>query len=109
MEVKIKANHVKDVKNNCNMRVMQALEAIGLQCQEHAADRVPVDTGHLKRSLTHQLGEGCVYVGSNVKYAPYVEFIERYHHNTGQAHFLRDACTKYKDEYKNIEEKYLKG
>lgn len=42
----------------------------------------------------------CVYVGSNVEYAPYVEFIDYYHHEVGKAHFLRDGATNHINEIK---------
>lgn len=109
MEVEIKENHIADAKNACEQAVIAALHAMGIQCAEYAADNAPVDTSRLKNSIHHQMGEGCVYVGTNVEYAKYVEFIDRYHHNTGQAHFLRDAVTQHIDEYRQIAEKYLKG
>ncbi len=109
MEVKIKENHIADAKNACEQAVVAALHAMGIQCADYAADNAPVKTSRLKNSITHQMGEGCVYVGTNVEYAKYVEFIDRYRHKTGQAHFLRDAVTKHIDEYRQIAEKYLKG
>lgn len=60
---------------------------------ESAAIRgCPVDTGRLRSSITHEVGrdgEGLVgTVGSNVEYAPYVEFGTS--HNQAQP-FLRPA------------------
>lgn len=56
----------------------RTMERIGLLMQDTAQGRVPVRTGHLKSSITHREGtEGLVYyaeVGSNVEYAPYVEY-----------------------------------
>ena len=49
-----------------------------------------------------------VYIGTNVRYAPYVEFIDRYYHPTGKAHFLRDAASTHGDRYKEIMEAALK-
>ena len=108
MKIVFQQNNLGKFKAASKQAVDRALEAIGLQAQEYAADRTPVDTGNLKGSITHELGDNCVYVGTNVEYAPYVEFIDRYHHATGQAHFLRDAVTKHNDEYKAIAERYLK-
>ena len=51
--------------------------------------------------------EPCVYVGSNVEYAPYVEFIEHYHHEVGKAHFLRDGATNHINEIKSTIETVL--
>ena len=48
-----------------------------------------------------------VYVGSNVEYAPAVEFKDM-GHKVGKAHFLRDAGYNHTEEYKEIAEKILK-
>lgn len=47
-----------------------------------------------------------VYVGSNVEYAPAVEFKDM-SHRVGKAHFLRDAGYNHIPEYKEIAEKIL--
>ena len=56
----------------------RTMQRIGVTMQDVAQTRVPVVTGHLKTSITHAEGNrGLVYtaqVGSNVEYAPYVEF-----------------------------------
>ena len=56
----------------------RAMQRIGLTMQDVAQGRVPVDTGHLKSSITHEETnsrlEYRVAVGSNVEYAPYVEY-----------------------------------
>lgn len=56
----------------------RTMQRIGSLMQDYAQDRVPVRTGHLKASIAHDEGvEGLTYyarVGSNVEYAPYVEF-----------------------------------
>ena len=44
--------------------------------------------------------DACEYVGSNVEYAPDVEFLNR-SHLVGRAHFLRDAAQNHVDELKN--------
>lgn len=51
--------------------------------------------------------ENTCYVGTNVEYAPYVEFIDRYHHDTGKAHFLRDAGQNHINEIKAVAETAL--
>lgn len=48
----------------------------------------------------------CEYIGSNVEYAPDVEFIERYH-KTGKAHFLRDAGQNHINELRSTAETTL--
>lgn len=51
--------------------------------------------------------EKVCYVGTNVEYAPYVEFIDRYHHNVGKAHFLRDGAVNHVNELKAVAETAL--
>ena len=109
MEVKIVKNNIPEAKKASEEAADIILEAIGILAQEYAADGAPVDTGRLKGSMTHQMGDKCVYVGTNVEYAPYVEWIDRYHHNTGHAHFLRDAVTQHDEEYRRLAEYYMKN
>lgn len=54
--------------------VERGLMAIGETAVGYAQDLVPVDTGHLRGSITYAVdGDDC-YIGTNVEYAPYVEF-----------------------------------
>ena len=48
-------------------------------------------------------GKMAVYIGTNVKYAKYQETGE-YQHESGAAHFMKDAATTHGDEYKRIAE-----
>ena len=56
-------------------------------------------------------GERTVYIGTNVKYAPYVH--EGHYTATGKKitanRFLRNAVEKHKEEYKRMLEMGLKG
>lgn len=56
----------------------RAMARVGITMQDVAQGIVPVDTGHLKASITHrETVKGLTYrteVGTNVEYAPYVEF-----------------------------------
>jgi phage gpG-like protein len=67
-----------------------------------------VDTGRLRNSISHEVVENDVYIGTNVEYAPYVEYGE-YKHTTGKNHFLRDAATNHSEHYKKIMEAALKA
>ena len=51
--------------------------------------------------------EDACYVGSNVEYAPDVEFIDRYHHPVGKAHFLRDGAQNHIQELRETTQKIL--
>lgn len=48
------------------------------------------------------------YVGSNVEYAPFVEFRDM-SHQVGKAHFLRDAGQNHIDELRDVAQKTLKS
>lgn len=55
---------------------LRALERCGLQAEGYAKDLVPVDTGHLRNSISHKVdsAEPAAYIGTNNSYAAYVEF-----------------------------------
>lgn len=55
---------------------LRALERCGLQAEGYAKDLCPVDTGALRNSITHKVdpSEPAAYIGTNMSYAPYVEF-----------------------------------
>ena len=91
-------------------QVLLGLEAIGQECEGYAKDDCPVDTGRLRNSIAHMVegDDDKVYVGTNVEYAPYVEYGE-YKHITGKNHFLRDAAANHGDHYKAILEAALKS
>jgi len=54
--------------------VAKALETIGRVAERYAKELCPTDTSRLKNSISHQVDDETVYVGTNVEYAPYVEF-----------------------------------
>lgn len=57
---------------------------------------VPVDTGRLRQSINVQkIGEGHYRVGTNVNYAPFVEFGTRYQ---AAQPFMRPAFEKVKSQ-----------
>lgn len=55
--------------------VVRALERCGAQAEGYAKDLAPVDTGKLRNSISHKVdsAEPAAYIGTNSKYAPYVE------------------------------------
>lgn len=104
---------------------LRMLERMGLQAEGYAVDLCPADTGDLRNSITHQVksGEKVVYIGSNKKYAPYVELGTGMYYPSGRKepwaykdakgewHFthgqkaqpyLKPAITDHIDTYKNI-------
>lgn len=94
-------------------QVALGLESIGQEAEGYAKDECPVDTGRLRNSISHEVQEDDVYIGTNVEYAPYVEYRDKARdkarHTTGKAHFLRDAATTHTDHYKAIMEAALKA
>ena len=70
----ITKDNTADVKSAKQEAVARGLEMIGLQAEGYAKGLCAVDTGNLRNSITHEVGGDEVYVGTNVEYAPYVEF-----------------------------------
>ena len=100
-------------------KVTVALEALGLTAEGYAKANTPVGTpestgikgymgGTLRNSISHATQEDTAYIGTNVKYAKYVEFNDSASHITGRAHFLRDSVSKHDSEYKQMIESILK-
>lgn len=108
--------------------IERALERMGMQAVGYAQDLSPTpQTGALRNSITHKVDttESSVYIGSNEKYAPYVElgtgiYAEggggrptpwayqdekgEWHHTRGQEPqpYLRPAIEDHKQTYRNI-------
>lgn len=108
MEIVVAESNVDAVIKAADEQIALALEAIGLQAEGYAQLNVPVDTGRLRNSIMHRVEGETAYIGTNVEYAPYVEFNDNAHHKVGKAHYLRDALTDHIDEYKQIAEALLK-
>lgn len=80
------------------------LKEAGMKIQADAKRNVLVDTGRLKNSITTEIWNSgyTVTVGTNVKYAPFVEYGTR---NWSGKPFLRPA---YKDNADNIQRELKK-
>ena len=54
--------------------IKQGLEAVGQLVENKAKENCPVDDGHLRASITHEISEdiSSVAIGSNLEYAQYV-------------------------------------
>ena len=50
------------------------LEKACLLVENDAKTKCPVDTGQLRQSITHEIDGNIGIVGTNVEYAPYVEY-----------------------------------
>lgn len=82
--IEIKENHIDDVLNALDKATPKILEMIGIKAEKYAKALCPVGTvestgikgyrgGTLRNSITHQVDDKILSVGSNVEYAPYVE------------------------------------
>lgn len=84
------------------------LESWGIVAEGYAKLNCPVDTGRLRNSITHERDdeEGQVQIGTNVEYAPYVEY------GTSRMKaqpYLEPAILDNISEYQDIADEYLKG
>lgn len=97
-EIKYK-NNAAAVLSSLESKKHAALEAIGMRAETHAKELTPVDTGNLRNSMAHAVSGDSVYIGSNVEYAPYIEYGTR---RNKAHHMLKKAATEHGDEYKAI-------
>lgn len=110
-EIRVEKDNIDEVMQAVDEKIKLALSLMGDTVEGYAKEDCPVDTGNLRNSITHNEGEydGGVaeFVGTNVEYAQYVEFIDRYHHDVGKAHFLRDGALNHVNEIKAVAETAL--
>lgn len=104
-EVSIESN-AAEIKAAKDAAIERALEAIGLQAEGNVAMLAPVDTGRLRGSITHEVEGDTVYIGTNVEYAPYVEYGTS---KTKAQPFLKPGIQDHMSEYQSIADAYLKG
>lgn len=106
------------VQKGKEQQARRALEIIGGMAESYAKMKCHVDTGNLRNSITHKVdSEGkSVSVGTNVKYAPYVEL--GHHQQPGRYvpkikkrlkasyvkpyPYLRPAVEDHINQYKNV-------
>ena len=97
------------IKQATAEQIFEALDLVGTDAEGFVALLTPVDTGRLRNSITHEVGENEVIVGTNVEYAEEVETNEKMRHKVGQAHYLRDGIANNVDSFKSVIETALKG
>ena len=95
--------------------VIPLLNDIGFLISGGAKELCPVDTGRLRASIDHKIivEELSVIVGTNVPYAPYVEFMYDINNphpgrETGQMPFLRPSIFMLKDTINRMIRERLK-
>lgn len=92
-------DYSKDVKSAYEQARERSLEKIGLVAEGYAKKACPVDTGRLRNSITHEVEDKNVYIGSNVEYAPDVELGTR---KQKAKPFLKPAATDHAATYNGI-------
>ena len=93
-------SYEKDVLSAEDRARARALEIIGGKAEGYEKRLCPVDTGRLRNSITHQqLDDYTEVIGTNVKYAPYVELGT---HRMAARPYLRPAAENHTPEYKAI-------
>lgn len=101
----------KEVLAELEAKMPVILEKLGEAGESNAVMEITalgaVDTGNLRNSIIHATNSTTAYIGTNVEYAPYVEFgTRKYPH---ERPFLRNAIRDHIDEYKAIIETELKS
>jgi len=104
-DVKITDNSAT-FKGAASAQIERAMEACGLVAEGYAKAKCPVDTGRLRNSISHAAKGNSAYIGSNVEYAPFVEFGSRRQHAKP---YLKPAATEHSEEYKAIIKRYLQN
>lgn len=105
-EITVVQDNTEEIMSLVKSQITVALEAVGLQGEAYAKRYCPVDTGRLRNSITHTTDEDSAYIGTNVEYAPYVEYGTS---KTIAQPFLEPAATGHSEEYKAIFESYLRN
>lgn len=109
MEIQITDNS-KEVLAELFEKLDQALDYCGFVAAGYAKLDCPVDTGNLRSKIGHttivEKNDFSCYIGTNVEYAPYVEFGT---YKMKARPFLRPAASNHKDEYTQIIEYMLKN
>lgn len=129
IEILVKKDNTKKIQKEVEQAIKKALVEVGEKCTDYAVDLAPHDTGLLRNSITYALdgeasakgsyhadeGDGsgaysgtvpkesknhCVYVGTNVEYAPYQEFgtVKMKEANP----FIKPAVANHQDVYQRI-------
>lgn len=96
------ADRLPELDKASEEQIKRGLTAVGGEAEGKAKDDCPVDTGRLKNSITFDVVEKELHLGTNVEYAIYVETNDTAEHKSGKAHFLRDAIANNTDRWVDI-------
>ena len=104
-------DHSAEIIAEIKAKMPAVLEMLGQAGENNAKFEITalgaIDTGNLRNSISHADDGTYAYIGTNVEYAPYVEFgTSRY---PEERPFLRNACLNHLDEYRQLFEDGLKS
>lgn len=79
-----------------NIDVNKVLTQACMLVESSAKEKCPVNTGNLRNSITYEINDNVGIVGTNVEYAPYVEFGTGLYSSLGTGR--TDVPWRYKDD-----------
>lgn len=91
-EIEIPQSTIDEIERRLNI----ALQRTGFNMERYAKQVCPVDTGKLRSSIRTEAGDMKVTIGTNVKYAPHVEYGT---HKMRPQPFLRPAVHRGLTQY----------
>ena len=91
----IKVDNKDEVLQALYQCKQSVLQQWGMLAQGYATEYAPVDTGNLRSSIAFETDDDTMYVGTNVEYAPYVEYGTGIYAEGGDG---RKTPWSYKDE-----------
>lgn len=114
----VKADHIKQVIDDKDKLVEAAMKAVALEMEKnailevtHAVYESPpaksgyIRTGNLRNGITHDSDETSAAVGTNIEYAPYVEYgTSKY---PTPRPFIKPALSNHWTEYRKLLERLL--
>ena len=88
---------ISKLENLANIDLTQALNLACIAVENEAKKNCPVDDGQLRQSITHEIEGNEAWVGTNVFYAPYVEYGTRF---MEAQPYLKPAFDEQKEKFK---------
>jgi phage gpG-like protein len=107
---RVDINNVPRHKRQLDSAIQRALDLVGERVSSNVAQITPVDTGALRNSISHRTMKDAVLIGSNLKYALYVEVgtIKMRAANRGKG-YLRYGIQQSRNDIKTILEGELRN
>ena len=112
MDFKItKTDHASEIISELMGKASRALTACGIAGESNAKIEITemgaVDTGNLRNSIANTTDDKMAYIGTNVEYAPFIEYGSS--RNPNPRPFLQNAVEYHSDEYHEIIESIMRG